>query len=602
MKHPYRRSVLEPAGRVGAVPGGTRQTGGSTLGWLLALALLTTGILLTVDPFGWLGIPHPAALGNPSSLGTEAVTAPATGPAAGSGQITHDAHTPGHGREGRWGVSTPGGWRQIGSPAAGASRGTAPSKAPAGTPPADTGTEPGTATGVGPHEPTPLQEPPSLAGRVLDGEGYPVIGIAVRARGERFFGPVTPDARAEGSGFTGGAGQYAIGALADGQYRVSAEAAGYARAETTARTGAWDVDLVLQAEKTIVVYGRVATRGGAPLAGAQVIPNLSPAIATPTDAQGNYQASVKLNAQLSRFDVRFEHPQHVPQTIPLDETAWWATGSVELNLALEPLTATTTVQGIVESTKGEGIAGETVILYSASLMQRFEAVTRWSGAFQFPAVATAPDYMVSVRPVGPYRDYTRRDVKIMAPTALLIRLEALEEGMVFGRMTDVWGNPVPYVTLTLRSTTAASRSQRVTGNEAGEYIAYDVPTGSLVFQSDSSPFYRITAVKRGVENEEMPIVLDSGPYELRGRVLDEMGFPLLAPDVYLTWSHTQDGVRSTALRRTAGDAEGHFRFQRLGAGPHQVTVNVPGYRTGRLDQNIGTSGREIVVQLEPETL
>jgi len=597
MKHSYPHPSLEPTGRVGAVPGGTRQSGGSTLGWLIALAVLATGILITADPFAWLGAPPP-----PAATSETVTDAPlATGPGQDS-QVAHDAYPAGHGRVESRGVSTLGGWRRIGGPTAGGgNRNPAAAKTPAGTLPSDTRTEPATMPETD-DEPAPATELPSLAGRVLDGEGYPMIGIAVQARGERLFGPVTPEAQAQGSGFTGGDGLYAIAGLAEGQYRVSAEAPGYSRAETTARTGAGDVDLVLQGQTTVKVYGRVTTRGGAPLEGARVIPNLSPAVATPTDAQGIYEVSVKLNEYLGSFDIRFEHPQHVPQSIPLDEASWRSTGSVELNLALEPITATTTVRGIVESTTGEGVPGETVVLYSASLMQRFEAVTRWDGAFQFPSVATAPDYMVTVRPVGPYRDYTRWDVSILAPTQLLIRLDPLEEGVVFGRMTDVWGNPVPYVTLTLRSTTAASRSQAVTGNEAGEYVAYDVPVGSLVFQSDTSPFYRITAVKWGVETEEVPIVLDWGPYEMRGRVLDDMGFPLLAPEVYLTWSHTQSGVRSTALRRTAADAEGYFRFQRLGAGPHQVTVDVPGYRTSRMDHNIGNSSREIVVQLEPEAL
>jgi len=538
---------------------GTRQRGESRLGWIIALALLATSILLTADPFGWFLIPHSF---DPRM---EAVgeAPPATSRGTGK-QAPLNAHPPRQGQDTGRAAGIRDEWGQIGSAAM-------PRQAFA------------------------------LAGRVLDGEGFPLSGIAVRAGGERFFGPVRPEARAEGSGFSGDGGLYAITGLAEGQYRVSAAAPGYRPAETTARTGAGDVDLVLEAEKTISVHGRVVTHGGAPLGGARVIPNLSPAIATLTDSRGNYQAGVRLNAYLSGFDIRFEHPQHLPQSIRLDERHWQSTDAVELNISLEPIAGTTRVQGVVEGTTGEGIGGETVILYSSSLMQRYEAVTGGgAGAFDFPEVAMATDYMVSVRPVGPYRDYARRDIEIMNPTELLIRLDPLEEGSLHGRMTDVRGKPVPNFTLTLRSTIAARRSQEVTSEDNGEYEAYDVPVGSLVFQSDTSPFYRITALKRSVEEEEVPIVLDWGPYEVRGRVLDEMGVPLLAPEVYLTWSHTQAGVRSTAIRRTASDAEGYFRFQGLGSGPHQVTVSIPGYRTGRMNHNVGNTGRDIVVQLEPE--
>jgi hypothetical protein len=83
-------------------------------------------------------------------------------------------------------------------------------------------------------------------------------------------------------------------------------------------------------------------------------------------------------------------------------------------------------------------------------------------------------------------------------------------------------------------------------------------------------------------------------------VLDETGFPLAAPEVNLNWSHTQGRVNSTAMHRTTADAEGYFRFGRLGAGPHVISVNVPGYQPGRLDYNVGNQTREIVLQLQPE--
>jgi len=450
------------------------------------------------------------------------------------------------------------------------------------------------------NDPNNPRRAPSLSGRVLDGDGNPLVGIAVQARVERLVDPLTPPGRAEGSASTGANGEYAFSGLADGQYRVSAEATGYARAEITARTGTEDADLMLHWEKTIQVYGRLTSRGGEPLEGARVTPNLSPAVSVPTDAAGNYEVVVNLRENVSHFDVRFEHAQHVPQTRRLDEASWEPTGSVALSVALEPITRTTRVLGRLQSTSGEPVAGETVILYSPSLMQRFEAVSGQDGGFRIAEVSIAPDYLVSVRPRGPYEDFTRREVRVTAPTELPILLEPMQSGDLVGRMTDVYGTPVPSFTLMLHSTSAAGRTLTVTGNERGEFAVADVPFGALVFQTHAFPFFRITNLVLGPDTQEVSIVLDWGSYEVRGRVLDEAGFPLAAPEVYLTWSHTQGRVSSSAMRRTAADADGYFRFARLGVGLHRVTVNVPGYRPGQVDHNVGGRSGEILLQLQPE--
>ncbi len=455
---------------------------------------------------------------------------------------------------------------------------------------------------ITPNEAAAPHASPRLSGRVLDGDGNPLHGIPVRARLERLFEPLTPLDPTEGSAATDAKGQYAIGGLADGLYRITAEAADYARAETTARTGTADADLVLHWEKTLWVFGRLTSQEGRPLAGARVTPNLSPAIAVPTDAEGNYEVSVSLPEAVSGFDIRFEHAEHVPQSRRLDEASWEATGNVELNLVLEPISRTTQVAGRLRSTTGEAVAEETLILYSPSLMRRYEAVSDQDGAFRIPEVAIAPDYLVSVRPRGPYQDHTQRDLPITAPTELAIALVPMESGDLFGRMTDVAGKPVPNFTLMLHSTSAAGRTLAVTGNEGGEFAVADVPFGELVFQTHGLPFFRITNVILGPDPPEVPIVLDVGSHEVRGQVLDEAGFPLAAPEVYLTWSHGRGRVSSTAVRRTAADADGFFRFVGLGAGPHAITVNAPGYRTGRLDHYVGARARPIILQLEPQPL
>lgn len=436
----------------------------------------------------------------------------------------------------------------------------------------------------------------SISGRVLDTDGNPMVGAAVHAR-SFLVEPPTARARRDGATYAGADGYYTLTGLPSGEYRIAADVAGYARTEITARTGARNADLVLQEETTMWVYGQLTGQGGSALQGARVTVNLSPPLSVSTDAQGWYEVPVRLTENVASLDLRFEHPRHVAQSRRLEETRWAQTGEAELNVALEPISLTTTLTGRLETTAGEPVAGETLSLYSPSLMRGAEGMSGKDGTFSIPDVVLAPDYMVAVRPRGNYKDLTIRGVGIGSDAELWIQLTPLELGTLVGRMTDVHGNPVPNFTLIVHNTTTPGRTLPVTSDALGNFAVENAPLGELVFETPSLPSFSITTAAPGLWVQKIPIVLDLGPYELDGRVLDADGFPIPAREVALSWARTHGGVRSTAIRRTVADADGYFWFAGLGPGPHLISVQAPGFETARVEQDVGANRREIVVKL-----
>lgn len=474
------------------------------------------------------------------------------------------------------------------------------------SPPSWKGTKTPTPTGkrstpfpTGDERQDPLHPRLSIAGRVLDQDGYPIAGEAVIARAESVFDPEA-DLAGEHWTTTAPNGYYSIRPVGDGQYRVSAGESGYAKAELVVRAGVKNADLVLEREQTFQVYGVVTDTAGQGMRGVQVIPNLSPAIPKLTDRKGQYALSVGLRQRTQTLQLRFEREGYEPQAFHLEDSEWEGTGGVELDVALVPLTSTTEVGGTLESAAGEPVEGETVVLYSPSLRQRYEAASDPRGEFSLPEVAVAEDYLVVVRPSGPYQDYTQSNLRVSNdPVDLRILLNPQESGKFLGQLTDAQGNPIPHFTFMLRGENAAGRIVRVTGDRQGRYLVAGVPYGGLIFETHSFPYFRITNVQLVPDSDApLPLVVDWGDHEIRGRVVDSSGAPLAVPNVYIGWSYEGRGIRSTAVRTGAADAEGEFRFANLGPGRHTISVSAPGFQSAQLEYDVGSAANRVTVQLE----
>ncbi|MEJ2321571.1 MAG: carboxypeptidase-like regulatory domain-containing protein [Gammaproteobacteria bacterium] len=210
--------------------------------------------------------------------------------------------------------------------------------------------------------------------------------------------------------------------------------------------------------------------------------------------------------------------------------------------------------------------------------------------------------MLSINAPPAYKDYFRRDIRIaQSRVTLNIELEALDTGTLRGQMINLYGTPVSNYTMLLKTRETSFYSQRLIGDGAGYFEVENAPAGELLLRTESTPYYTIGGIMLSSGGTlTVPVVLDWGYDEIRGRIVDEGGLPVAVPNISLTWSHQQDGLQSTSRRTTAADESGNFHFTQLGPGVHRLTINVEGYKSMTLDHDVSLQGSALEVTLFPD--
>ena len=218
-------------------------------------------------------------------------------------------------------------------------------------------------------------------------------------------------------------------------------------------------------------------------------------------------------------------------------------------------------------------------------------------------VETGKDYRLTVRLQGDYRDYERTQLEIPAGGLQHdIVLEPMNQGELSGFMTDVDGNMIPGIALTLKSNAAVGQSVQVVGDNVGFFTVEEFPEGSAVLKSHSYPIFTVQGFRVSSEAEEpVEVVLDVGPHALFGRVTTISGDTVAGAAVSLDWKHSQNGVQNYSDRKTTADQNGNFMFTGLGSGEHTIRVKSPGFSVAVIKSNVGRDPDNVVVELEEET-
>lgn len=455
-----------------------------------------------------------------------------------------------------------------------------------------------------PHDPLGGRE--SISGRVLDEAGQPVVGMAVTARPRHLFQSSfgEPQEPSERQARTGEEGDYTLGGLTEGEYEVStAEAHGYAVARMLASSGSDSADLVVMQERQVWVHGTVGNPDGEPLAGVRVLPLDQLEKQINTDTSGGYGFNLKVKGrnptstvQFYRDDYRFERVTLSPDRFgPIEN-------SVLLDVTMEPVEAHATVSGQITDRTGAPVAGETVALYSDGSARSYQGASDAQGRFLIENLEAADRYRVSVRPERGYKDYSAGGVSLRPGDRvdLDIVLEPLDEGVLAGQFLDATGQPVPRYALVLRSTDAHSNTIRVVSDDQGYFAVDGVPLGPFLMQTSAAPWFTSfgSLTEASVETR-INVVLDLGSYGVQGQVVDSGGSPVPLAPVRLSWSYKGGGVSSRALRTTATDRSGRFRFTRIGTGPHSLRVEALGFEPVVLPYEAGSDPGAITVRLDP---
>lgn len=456
----------------------------------------------------------------------------------------------------------------------------------------------------------------TISGKVLDQSGQPIPGAAVSATVKRFFGTSREDNEAPRTGDPGTVykynfvsredGSYAFTGLADGEYLLKAAYERYLPARITVRSGVRDVNLVMARPDFRYIQGVVTNQSGHALAGVKVLPNLPSARMSESNDAGLYEAELPLieDAAPESLFVRFKLEGYRDRLVRIGENDWNDLNQARFDIAMQPVNDVAAVAGTIRSNSGSPVSGQTVTLHSTILGNRYTTVTDSTGSFLIENIDLGDDYGITVRPRGGYKDYSYQPLSIRADLMNLnILLEPLETTVLNGQMMDTQGNPIPGFTLQLRSVQAAGHVIEVKGDYQGHFRVNDAPLDSLLFETWSSPQFRISNVGPPGKYDLLPLILDWGNHEIHGRVQNSQGVPVCASQIQLTWIHTYNGIRSVATRKTVTDAAGNFRFSQVGPGQHTLSVDAPGFQSSRLTYETGMNGNnEVLIRLQGKLL
>jgi hypothetical protein len=440
-----------------------------------------------------------------------------------------------------------------------------------------------------------------VSGQVLTEQGQPAPHIEVIATLTRLFEPPEGSAHPDVEGLewitrTNAAGAFRLVDLFDGEYSLrTRESHAYpGSTSTTIRAGADDVKLVVVQQRDIWIDGYVVDPQGQPLGDVWVSPGHAAEPGTASDAGGGF--SFLLTVRSDRTEVLTLRAEgYREQRISISRNDWFDRQQVELTVTMQPEMTRASVSGWVQSSEGRPVVGEQVYLQRAQ--QKYRATTDETGGFLIPEVEIGGGYILWLVPRTGYRDFRQEGIKV--PSAglndLRIILDPLDVGRLSGRLLDTAGNPVPNFTLLIRTGAA---SVPVTSDGAGFFAVDDVPEGPVQLETNSFPRLITSGIQLPAGGEaEVVALLDIGNQQVSGRVIDDRGAPVAGANVTLSWTQRQPPLLHESLRQSVSAADGGFLFTRLGAVPHQIIVQAPGFL--RAELGAATGGR-VDVRLMPD--
>lgn len=447
----------------------------------------------------------------------------------------------------------------------------------------------------------------SISGRVLDEAGTPVPGVVVVAKRylfQRSESDVVPRDQSQQRSVSGADGGFEIPGLLEGEYEIKTVPTPiYPSAKKIVRAGVESCDLVLQPAQALRVFGRVTTPSGESLPGVLVFPVGQPSGQTRTGNDGAYALDLLVTDPDRTYSLRFTLPGYRNLHLSLKGEEVAQADEWQLDAELEPVGLTVPVAGVMRrSDNGEPVVGETAYLHSPSRNARYLAASDERGWFLFPEVQIGDDYRFWVYPKGDFKDHSKYPVQVPEDgLELEVELDPLGTGAIFGTITDSEGRPQGGFSFWVRSTKALGRWLQLTADDEGRFEVEGIPAGDLLFDTRSPPWIRAQGVRMedGAE-EELSLVIDWGEHQLTGIVTDSQRQLLVGAQIELHWNHSEKGIRSSSMRKTLSDKDGHFRFTQLGPGPHRLSVTLPGFKSYQVNHDVGQNNEELTVKLKAE--
>ena len=268
-----------------------------------------------------------------------------------------------------------------------------------------------------------------------------------------------------------------------------------------------------------------------------------------------------------------------------------------------PASVSITLSGWVGTEFGENIAGETVVLYSATLRTRHSMITGSSGEFIFTDLKPSYDYTLKVSPQGMFKRYTKFPIKLRSDQEVHnIVLESIPVGILTGKIADPYGQPITGIELFVKTIEIDSWSTNVITDANGGFSVAEFPKGRFQLSARGQQSFTATGLRFYPDvGEPVSLTIDLGPYHIRGRIYDESGQSMDGAHIFLNWALQKNGVRIRSTRQVSADASGELRFTGLGPGDHELVVSA--WKDGTFGQVIKQTVRQTVnVGVDPGEL
>ena len=440
----------------------------------------------------------------------------------------------------------------------------------------------------------------SISGHVLTAEGNVLNDVTIVAIPERLNGDEISNVdKLRFWTVTDLLGAYSLDGLPDGEYTIRSVTQGeYQSARVTARTGAGNADLIVSRNTALVIEGQIVSAEGGPLEGVTVLPVLLGQASVLTDFEGRFRLPVRLKPDVSALTLRFQRPGFREESARIDLQLYGMIGDATLEVVMNPVESWTLVSGTVQSDSGDALAGRVVELRSGSVRQTYRTTTDRRGRYTFPAVESPADYQLIVLGGADHMDH-KKALHVTGDIGQVdVVAKSYEFGAVSGHIVNLNGEPVPNFDLVLRNTASRKPNALVSTDESGNFKIPAVPAGALVVASQSTPSILVQGLElQPGDKLHLPLVLDWGPHEMRGVVVDADGNPVPASRIVLKWSHQAEGITTQATRRTASNMQGHFGFSNLGPGPHSLQIVAAGHPAVNIDHDLSRQGYDLTVRL-----
>jgi hypothetical protein len=435
----------------------------------------------------------------------------------------------------------------------------------------------------------------NISGKVTDSKGTALANAQVTASEARGFDVA--------SATTNSSGEYTIGSLPAGSYRVKFIDSPYLTQYYNDKTSFSEADLVpVEAEKTHTgidatmhafgnISGKVTDNNGKALFGVQVTIFLASGgwFSTQTNFNGEYMtAALPTGSYKVEFSGSFGNAFYLTQYYSGKSSLSAADPvAVELDKTHEHIDATMLelgrIRGKVTDTRGTPLEGIQVIAIGADGGQR-SGGTNQSGEYSIEGLPTG-SYKVEFTSSSYLTQYYNGKASLSEADPVSVVVEGRtvgidatmhESGRLSGKVTDTHGNALPNVFVTVLD---SSGNFVASGgvNSSGEYTIGGLPAGSYKVEFQSSRYLTQYYDNKGSLSESDPVLaeegkthegIDAAMHELgkiSGKVTDIKGNPLGNIYVSLVDEHgNPNGVF------VATNSSGEYTIEALPSGAYRV--------------------------------